>query len=45
MDNHKFLTWFVDNPVAANLMMAIFITGGFISLATKQKEKFANIKP
>ncbi|MDE0988026.1 MAG: efflux RND transporter permease subunit [Pseudomonadales bacterium] len=45
MDNHKFLTWFVDNPVAANLMMAIFITGGFISLATMHKEEFPNIEP
>ncbi len=45
MDNHKFLTWFADNPVAANLMMAIFITGGFISLATMHKEEFPNIEP
>ncbi len=45
MDNHKFLTWFVDNPVAANLMMAIFITGGLISLATMHKEEFPNIEP
>ena len=45
MDNHKFLTWFVDNPVAANLMMAIFITGGFISLVTMHKEEFPNIEP
>ena len=45
MDNHKFLTWFVDNPVAANLMMAIFITGGFISLNSMHKEEFPNIEP
>ena len=40
MDNHKFLTWF-----AANLMMAIFITGGFISLISMHKEEFPNIEP
>ena len=45
MDNHKFLTWFADNPVAANLMMAIFITGGFISLTSMHKEEFPNIEP
>jgi len=45
MDNHKFLTWFADNPVAANLMMAIFITGGFISLISMHKEEFPNIEP
>ncbi|MFT7305082.1 MAG: multidrug efflux pump subunit AcrB, partial [Candidatus Azotimanducaceae bacterium] len=28
------ITWFVDNPVAANLMMFIFLVGGAISLAT-----------
>lgn len=45
MDNHKVLTWFTDNPVAANLMMAIFIAGGFISLASMHKEEFPNIEP
>ena len=45
MDNHKFLTWFADNPIAANLMMAIFITGGFISLISMHKEEFPNIEP
>ena len=45
MDNHKFLTWFADNPVAANLMMAIFIAGGFISLSSMHKEEFPNIEP
>jgi multidrug efflux pump subunit AcrB len=45
MDNHKFLTWFADNPIAANLMMAIFITGGVISLTSMHKEEFPNIEP
>ncbi|MBD3646014.1 MAG: efflux RND transporter permease subunit, partial [Pseudomonadales bacterium] len=33
------------NPVAANLMMAIFIAGGTISLVTMHKEEFPNIEP
>lgn len=41
----RIITWFVDNPVAANLMMAIFCVGGFISLATMHKEEFPNIEP
>ena len=24
---HRIIAWFVDNPVAANLLMAIFIAG------------------
>ncbi|MGV0034358.1 MAG: efflux RND transporter permease subunit [Candidatus Azotimanducaceae bacterium WSBS_2022_MAG_OTU7] len=45
MDNYKFLTWFVDNPVTANLMMAVFIAGGSISLSSMHKEEFPNIEP
>lgn len=45
MENHKVITWFTDNPIAANLMMLIFISGGFISLATMHKEEFPNIEP
>ena len=41
----KIITWFVDNPVAANLMMWIFIVGGGISLLTMHKEEFPNIEP
>ncbi|HIL98532.1 MAG TPA: efflux RND transporter permease subunit, partial [Pseudomonadales bacterium] len=41
----KLITWFVDNPVAANLMMWIFIAGGGISLFTMHKEEFPSIEP
>ncbi|MDZ7686020.1 MAG: efflux RND transporter permease subunit [Gammaproteobacteria bacterium] len=42
---HKMITWFVDNPIAANLLMAIFCVGGAISLATMHKEEFPSIEP
>ena len=45
MNNYKFLTWFIDNPVAANLTMAVFIAGGSISLSSMHKEEFPNIEP
>lgn len=44
-ENHKVIAWFTDNPVAANLMMLIFIAGGAISLLTMHKEEFPNIEP
>ncbi len=39
------IAWFVDNPVAANLLMWIFIAGGVIALLTMHKEEFPNIEP
>ena len=42
---NRAITWFVDNPVAANLMMAIFLVGGFFSLVTMHKEEFPNVEP
>ncbi len=45
MENHKIIAWFTDNPVAANLMMLIFIAGGAISLFSMHKEEFPNIEP
>jgi len=42
---NKAIEWFVDNPVAANLMMLIFVAGGMISLMTMHKEEFPNIEP
>jgi multidrug efflux pump subunit AcrB len=38
-------TWFVDNPVAANLLMLIMLLGGFVSLLSMHKEEFPNIEP
>lgn len=43
--DHKVIRWFVDNPVAANLLMLIFIAGGTISLFSMHKEEFPNIEP
>jgi multidrug efflux pump subunit AcrB len=42
---HRAIEWFVDNPVAANLMMCIFLVGGFMSLLSMHKEEFPNIEP
>jgi multidrug efflux pump subunit AcrB len=42
---NKAIEWFVDNPVAANLMMLIFVAGGILSLMTMHKEEFPNIEP
>ncbi len=41
----RIITWFVDNPVAANLMMFIFLAGGAMSLASMHKEEFPSIEP
>ena len=45
MSEHKVIAWFTDNPVAANLVMLIFIAGGLISLSTMHKEEFPTIDP
>jgi multidrug efflux pump subunit AcrB len=39
------ITWFVDNSVAANLLMWILIVGGLISVYTVHKEQFPNVDP
>ena len=40
----RIIRWFVGNPVAANLMMMIFLAGGVISLGSMHKEEFPNIE-
>ena len=45
MGNHKVIAWFVDNPIAANLLMLIFVAGGALSLLSMHKEEFPNIEP
>lgn len=42
---HAVIAWFTDNPVAANLMMLIFLAGGAISLFSMHKEEFPSIEP
>ena len=37
------ITWFVKNPVATNLMMMIFLAGGFISYSNLNQEEFPDI--
>ncbi|MEE3290815.1 MAG: efflux RND transporter permease subunit, partial [Pseudomonadota bacterium] len=37
------ISWFVHNPVATNLMMMIFLAGGFISYLNLNQEEFPDI--
>lgn len=37
------ITWFIKNPVAANLMMIIFLVGGFISYNSLNQEEFPDM--
>lgn len=37
------ISWFVGNPVAANLLMAIFLAGGLASLLSIHQEEFPSI--
>ncbi|HEX9877211.1 MAG TPA: efflux RND transporter permease subunit [Gammaproteobacteria bacterium] len=37
------IAWFVDNPVAANLLMLILVVGGLISLGNLRQEEFPPI--
>lgn len=42
----KWLTnWFIDNPVAANLLMVTILVGGLLSLETIRVESFPQIPP
>lgn len=34
------IAWFVDNPVAANLLMLVLVIGGLISLSNLRQEEF-----
>ena len=39
----KLIAWFVDNPVAANLLMSILIASGLLALNDLRKEEFPNV--
>lgn len=42
----KWLTgWFIDNPVAANLLMVLILAGGVLSLGTLRVESFPQTPP
>jgi multidrug efflux pump subunit AcrB len=37
------IAWFVDNPVAANLLMAVLVVAGLLSLASLRQEEFPQV--
>ena len=39
----RLIGWFVDNPVAANLLMLVLLAGGLLSLPTIRQEQFPSI--
>ncbi|MCP4007350.1 MAG: efflux RND transporter permease subunit [bacterium] len=39
----RIITWFVDNPVAANLLMAVLLIGGGLSLFSIRQEEFPSM--
>lgn len=41
---HRTIAWFIDNPVAANLLMLFIMMSGLLGLATVHKEEFPNIQ-
>jgi multidrug efflux pump subunit AcrB len=40
---HTAIAWFARNPVAANLLMAVLLVGGILSLFTVHQEEFPDI--
>jgi multidrug efflux pump subunit AcrB len=40
---HTAISWFTRNPVAANLLMAVLLVGGALSMFTVHLEEFPNI--
>ena len=41
----KLLDWFVDNPVAANMLMILVVVGGGMTLTSIRQEMFPTITP
>ena len=39
----RIIAWFVDNPVAANLLMGVLVVGGLISLGNLRQEEFPEV--
>ena len=37
------IAWFVKNPVATNLMMLLFLAGGYFSYQSLNQEEFPDI--
>ncbi len=40
---NRIIAWFVENPVAANLMMAVFVVGGLLALPSIRQEEFPSV--
>jgi multidrug efflux pump subunit AcrB len=40
----RIITWFVNNPVAANLFMLVMVVGGALSLPSIHQEEFPSIE-
>ena len=38
------IAWFVDNPVASNLLMFILVGGGLMSLTQLNQEQFPDVE-
>ncbi len=38
------INWFIDNPVASNLLMMVFIVGGIVSFMNTRQEEFPSIE-
>ncbi len=41
---NRLIQWFVENPIGANLLMAVIIIGGLSNLATLNKEVFPGVE-
>ncbi len=39
----RLITWFIDNAVAANLLMAVLVVAGFLTLLAIRQEEFPSI--
>lgn len=42
---HALTAWFIRNPVAANLIMALILIGGFVTLSSLRIEGFPKLPP
>ena len=40
---NRIIEWFVHNPVASNLLMAVMVVGGVMILASIRQEEFPAI--
>lgn len=44
-EDRGLIAWFAHNPVAANILMMLFLVGGVISLSSMRSETFPSIDP